>query len=199
MYVLGRRTSTWVCFLYARAVSQTTREQTFVVARVLEPGATYRIGVGTNWANDPESRRHHRVQPAGARSPVTSRLARSWPVPTAVLVAGAAGLVFTRALGTRTNYDEGVYLASLDAMRRGQELGTELYTSQPPVFYWLLRALAAPFGSSIRTSAWRSRCSRSSAWRLRSRSAGVCTARPPELRPAHSSRSVLPTRRGRRR
>ena len=57
--------------------------------------------------------------------------------------------MYTRALGTRTNYDEGVYLASLDAMRRGQELGAELYTSQPPVFYWLLRALAAPFGSSI--------------------------------------------------
>jgi hypothetical protein len=64
---------------------------------------------------------------------VTSRLARNWPALTAVVVAGAAGLVFTRALGTRTNYDEGVYLASLDAMRRGQELGTELYTSQPPV------------------------------------------------------------------
>jgi 4-amino-4-deoxy-L-arabinose transferase-like glycosyltransferase len=80
---------------------------------------------------------------------VTSRLVRNWPVLTAALVVGAAGLVFTRALGTRTNYDEGVYLASLDAMRRGQELGSELYTSQPPVFYWLLRGLAAPFGSSI--------------------------------------------------
>jgi 4-amino-4-deoxy-L-arabinose transferase-like glycosyltransferase len=80
---------------------------------------------------------------------VTSRLARIWPLLTAALVAGAAGLVFTRALGTRTNYDEGVYLASLDAMRRGQDLGSELYTSQPPVFYWLLRALAAPFASSI--------------------------------------------------
>ena len=80
---------------------------------------------------------------------MTSRLARDWPAATAVLVAVGAGLVFTRALGTRTNYDEGVYLASLDAMRRGQELGSELYTSQPPVFYWLLRALAAPFGSSI--------------------------------------------------
>lgn len=80
---------------------------------------------------------------------MTSRLARNWPLLTAVLVAGAGGLVFVRALGTRPNYDEGVYLASLDAMRRGQELGTELYTSQPPVFYWLLRALAAPFGSSI--------------------------------------------------
>jgi 4-amino-4-deoxy-L-arabinose transferase-like glycosyltransferase len=80
---------------------------------------------------------------------VTPRLARIWPVLTAVLIAVAAGLVFTRALDTRTNYDEGVYLASLDAMRRGQDLGTELYTSQPPVFYWLLRTLAAPFGSSI--------------------------------------------------
>jgi 4-amino-4-deoxy-L-arabinose transferase-like glycosyltransferase len=80
---------------------------------------------------------------------LTTRLARSWPILAAALVVGAAGLVYTRALGTRANYDEGVYLASLDAMRRGQELGTELYTSQPPVFYWLLRALASPFGSSI--------------------------------------------------
>ena len=80
---------------------------------------------------------------------MTSRFARNWPGLAAVLVAGGAGLVYTRALDTRTNYDEGVYLASLDAMRRGQEIGAELYTSQPPVFYWLLRALAAPFGSSI--------------------------------------------------
>ena len=58
-------------------------------------------------------------------------------------------LVFTRALGTRTNYDEGVYLASLDALRRGQELGSDVYTSQPPAFYWVLRVLAAPFGSSV--------------------------------------------------
>jgi hypothetical protein len=79
---------------------------------------------------------------------VTSRLARGWAL-LAALVVLAAGLVFTRALGTRTNYDEGVYLASLAAMRRGQALGSELYTSQPPVFYWLLRVLAAPFGSSI--------------------------------------------------
>jgi 4-amino-4-deoxy-L-arabinose transferase-like glycosyltransferase len=80
---------------------------------------------------------------------VRARLARNLPLLTAVIVAAAAVLVFTRALGTRTNYDEGVYLASLGAMRRGEELGTGFYTSQPPVFYWLLRALAAPFGSSI--------------------------------------------------
>jgi 4-amino-4-deoxy-L-arabinose transferase-like glycosyltransferase len=80
---------------------------------------------------------------------VTSLLARHGYALTALFVAAAAALVFTHALGTRTNYDEGVYLASLGAMRRGQALGTDLYTSQPPVFYWLLRALAAPFGSSI--------------------------------------------------
>ena len=80
---------------------------------------------------------------------MTSHVARGWALVTAGLVAAAAGLVYTSALGTRTNYDEGVYLASLDLMRRGQTLGSEIYTSQPPVFYWLLRVLAAPFGSSV--------------------------------------------------
>ena len=80
---------------------------------------------------------------------MTSRLAGSRSVLTAVLIVGAAAVVYTRALGTRTNYDEGVYLASLDLMRHGHELGTQIYTSQPPVFYWVLRALALPFDSSI--------------------------------------------------
>jgi 4-amino-4-deoxy-L-arabinose transferase-like glycosyltransferase len=80
---------------------------------------------------------------------VTSWAGRHWPILTTLVLAAAAALVYTRALGTRTNYDEGVYLASLDAMRRGQALGSAVYTSQPPVFYWLLRGLAAPFGSSI--------------------------------------------------
>jgi 4-amino-4-deoxy-L-arabinose transferase-like glycosyltransferase len=80
---------------------------------------------------------------------VSSRVVRNLPLFGAALVALASVLVYTRALGTRTNYDEGVYLASLDLMRHGQELGSQIYTSQPPVFYWLLRVLAAPFGSSI--------------------------------------------------
>ncbi len=71
-----------------------------------------------------------------------------WAAAAGLLLLGA-GLVFTRSLSTRTNYDEGVYLASLDALRRGQELGSDVYTSQPPAFYWVLRALAAPFGSSV--------------------------------------------------
>lgn len=66
-----------------------------------------------------------------------------------VLVALVAAFVFGRALGTRTNYDEGVYLASLQLLRHGEELGRDVYTPQPPVFYWLLHALAAPFGQSI--------------------------------------------------
>jgi 4-amino-4-deoxy-L-arabinose transferase-like glycosyltransferase len=79
---------------------------------------------------------------------VSTLAQRGWAIAAGLVLLGAA-LVFTRALGTRTNYDEGVYLASLDAMRRGQALGSEIYTSQPPGFYWVLRVLAAPFGSSV--------------------------------------------------
>lgn len=65
------------------------------------------------------------------------------------LVAAVAAFVFGRALGTRTNYDEGVYLASLRLLRDGQELGADIYTPQPPVFYWLLELLALPFDDSV--------------------------------------------------
>ena len=41
-----------VCYFFGEPVA-TTRDHTFVVANP-RPGATYRIGVGTNWANDPE-------------------------------------------------------------------------------------------------------------------------------------------------
>jgi hypothetical protein len=43
---------TWVCNFYGEPVG-TTRDHTFVVPDA-PPGATYRIGVGTNWADDPE-------------------------------------------------------------------------------------------------------------------------------------------------
>jgi 4-amino-4-deoxy-L-arabinose transferase-like glycosyltransferase len=51
----------------------------------------------------------------------------------------AAGFLFSRNLDTATNYDEGVYLASLDALEHGQTLGSEVFASQPPGFYLLLR------------------------------------------------------------
>jgi hypothetical protein len=44
-------TVTWYCYLYAKPIA-TTREHTFVDPSAPR-GAIYRIGVGTNWANDP--------------------------------------------------------------------------------------------------------------------------------------------------
>jgi 4-amino-4-deoxy-L-arabinose transferase-like glycosyltransferase len=72
-----------------------------------------------------------------------------WPAAAAGGIVLLAGLVYLRALDSRTNYDEGVYLASLDALRRGERLGEDVYAVQPPGFYSLLRVLAAPFGHSL--------------------------------------------------
>jgi hypothetical protein len=41
----------WICYFYGEPLG-TTRDQTFLVANP-RPGAKYRIGVGTNWADDP--------------------------------------------------------------------------------------------------------------------------------------------------
>jgi 4-amino-4-deoxy-L-arabinose transferase-like glycosyltransferase len=64
-----------------------------------------------------------------------------------VLAAGAG--LFTRGLDGRTSYDEGVYLASLDALRHGQELGRDVFASQPPGFYLLLRLVALGAGRPV--------------------------------------------------
>jgi len=42
----------WVCYFFGEPLG-TTRDTSFVVTDP-RPGATYRVGVGTNWANDPE-------------------------------------------------------------------------------------------------------------------------------------------------
>jgi 4-amino-4-deoxy-L-arabinose transferase-like glycosyltransferase len=60
----------------------------------------------------------------------------------AVLLA-ALGVLFARNLHTAPTYDEGVYLASLDALRHGDTLGSEVFASQPPGFYLLLRLVGA--------------------------------------------------------
>ena len=78
-----------------------------------------------------------------------ARLAERWPEAAVGALALAGGLLYVRALDTRTNYDESLYLGSLDAMRHGLRLGEDLYVVQPPGFYWLLQAVAAPFGDSI--------------------------------------------------
>jgi hypothetical protein len=65
----------------------------------------------------------------------------------AVIVA-AHVVLLTVLLHTRTTFDEGVYLLSLDELRHGQALGREVFTSQGPVFYMLLQAPSAASGSA---------------------------------------------------
>jgi 4-amino-4-deoxy-L-arabinose transferase-like glycosyltransferase len=62
---------------------------------------------------------------------------------------GVAAFLFSLGLDDRTNYDEGVYLASLDALRHGQELGRDVFASQPPGFYVLLRLVGLFAGRSV--------------------------------------------------
>jgi 4-amino-4-deoxy-L-arabinose transferase-like glycosyltransferase len=70
-----------------------------------------------------------------------------------LLVLGAilvvAAFIYQRSLHTATNYDEGNYLASLDALRHGQKLGKDVFLDQPPGWYLLLQALAVPFGNTV--------------------------------------------------
>jgi 4-amino-4-deoxy-L-arabinose transferase-like glycosyltransferase len=61
----------------------------------------------------------------------------------------AAGTVYARSLDSAANYDEGNYLASLDALRHGQTLGGDIFVDQPPGWYLLLRVDAFLFGNSV--------------------------------------------------
>jgi 4-amino-4-deoxy-L-arabinose transferase-like glycosyltransferase len=59
------------------------------------------------------------------------------------------GVIFSRGLDAAAVFDEGVYLASLDALQHGQHLGSQVFASQPPGFYALLQAERAILGPSI--------------------------------------------------
>ena len=61
----------------------------------------------------------------------------------------AATLLFSRGFGAGANYDEGVYLASADALDDGASLGEDVFASQPPGFYALLRLASALPGDSV--------------------------------------------------
>lgn len=61
----------------------------------------------------------------------------------------AAGALFAQALELGPNYDEGVYLASADALGRGERLGEDVFASQPPGLYLLLRLATAVPGESV--------------------------------------------------
>jgi 4-amino-4-deoxy-L-arabinose transferase-like glycosyltransferase len=80
---------------------------------------------------------------------VTRRLGPPAEIAVVCALLASIGFLFSRNLDARTTYDEGVYLASLDALRHGQALGSNVFGSQPPGFYVLLRFVGLFGGSSI--------------------------------------------------
>ena len=66
----------------------------------------------------------------------------------------AQALLFGRLVGTDTDYDEGVYLSSLDALEHGQRLGEDVFAPQPPVFYLLLRGISIAGADTVRGFHW---------------------------------------------
>src|SRR5207237_6740713 len=66
-----------------------------------------------------------------------------------LLLLGLAGLLFHHGLADPPDFDEGVYLAAVDAWRHGQALGSEIFTAQPPGFYTLVRGGQAIFGATV--------------------------------------------------
>ncbi len=63
-------------------------------------------------------------------------------------------LLFGRLVGTDTDYDEGVYLTSVDALEHGQKLGADVFAPQPPGFYLLLRLISFAGADSVRGFHW---------------------------------------------
>ncbi len=97
------------------------------------------------------SRARRRLPPLEPRHRHGSLTSRRW-LGEALGLAGllaVAALVYSRGVDAAANYDEGVYLASLDALRHGQELGTDVYASQPPGFYVLLQGLSLLPGDGV--------------------------------------------------
>jgi hypothetical protein len=58
--------------------------------------------------------------------------------------------LLTRMLGTAPFFDEGTYLLSVADLRHGFALGEDVFASQPPLFYDLLRGLANVFDPTLR-------------------------------------------------
>src|SRR5436190_16606917 len=84
-------------------------------------------------------------------NPRLPSLTRGSAIEPALLVALTAlvAYAFSRSLHAGGAYDEGVYMASLDALEHGQRLGSQVFASQPPGFYLLLEAARHLSGSSI--------------------------------------------------
>src|SRR5262249_60173858 len=79
---------------------------------------------------------------AARRASVSRGAAGAIPVALLAAIVAAQGLLFAQPIHSATNYDEGVYLAAVDALRHGQALGSQVFAAQFPGFYDLLRGLS---------------------------------------------------------
>jgi Dolichyl-phosphate-mannose-protein mannosyltransferase len=104
-----------------------------------------------------QSHRSSSLRRAGSGRPLVSLRYVAFPrarlvlgeVALLVALLGAAAVAFGRSLRADAVYDEGVYLASVDALAHGQKLGSDVFASQPPGFYVLLEAERVVFGGSL--------------------------------------------------
>jgi hypothetical protein len=65
-------------------------------------------------------------------------------------IAVAQWALLARMFDTSPFFDEGTYLLSVADLRHGFALGKDVFASQPPLFYDLLRGLAGAFDSTLR-------------------------------------------------
>jgi Dolichyl-phosphate-mannose-protein mannosyltransferase len=104
-----------------------------------------------------QSHRSSSLRRAGSGRPLVPLRSVAFPrarlvlgeVALLVALLGAAAVAFGRSLRAGAVYDEGVYLASVDALAHGQKLGSDVFASQPPGFYVLLEAERVVFGGSL--------------------------------------------------
>jgi hypothetical protein len=75
--------------------------------------------------------------------------ARSLEIALLASLLAAQAYLFARPIHSATNYDEGVYLAAVDALRHGQALGSAVFAAQFPGFYDLLRGISYVVGIGV--------------------------------------------------
>jgi hypothetical protein len=88
------------------------------------------------------------VRPAVAGASGPAGIASELVLVGAILAA--AGVLFAQGLDIPAAYDEGSYLAAVDALRHGQALGKDVFTPEPPAFYTMLGAGDAVLGGSLK-------------------------------------------------
>jgi hypothetical protein len=80
---------------------------------------------------------------------VSRRASGALTIAVLAAMVAAQALLFARPIHAATTYDEGVYLAAVDALRHGQALGSQVFAAQFPGFYDLLRGLSFVGGVSV--------------------------------------------------